>query len=286
MENNCSPSAQKILKALQDDPALIDELLKAAEAPVTRDAGGPSETESFISQLVGSTDPDSVRAAEDALKNNKVLELYSGAEGAIDAKELIDYVGGLEGSENKDSTVRAFLDGKLDLKEILMIIMLLKMFKKKNTNASYSTGSNLLSTLFGLSQPQQSSGFGNLFGYSQPQQSTSLFSNLFGFSQPQQQTNLFGFGTQQPQQNSLLNSLFGFQQPQQQTNLFGFGTQQPQQNTLNSLLSNFVGGNIGNSSQSQQFYNLLNNASNTAVNSNGQVNVSSLFSLLGTLLGK
>ena len=269
MENNCSPSARKILKALQDDPALIDKLLKAAEAPVTRDAGSPSETESFISQLVGSTDPDSVRAAEDALKNNKVLELYSGAEGAIDAKELIDYVGGLEGSENKDSTVRAFLDGKLDLKEILMIIMLLKMFKKKNTNASYSTGSNLLSTLFGLSQPQQSSGFGNLFGFSQPQQS-----------------NLFGFGTQQPQQNSLLNSLFGFQQPQQQTNLFGFGTQQPQQNTLNSLLSNFVGGNIGNSSQSQQFYNLLNNASNTAVNNNGQVNVSSLFSLLGTLLGK
>ena len=282
-------NAKKILQALENDPALIDTLLKAPEEPVTRGMPSASGPEALISQLLGgNASAEDISSAEDALRDNKVLQLLSGAEGSLDAKELISYVGGLENNETDDKTVRAFLDGKLDLKEILLIIMLLKMFKKKNShNSTFSTGSSFLSTMLGLSQPQQNTGlFSNLFGYQQPQQSTSLFSNLFGYQQPQQNTGLFSslFGVQQPQNTNPFLQLFGVQQPQQSTGLFGFPTSQTQTYDLSSLLQGFVSGNT-TGAQSQQLYSLLNNASNTAVNSNGQVNVSSLFSLLGQLLG-
>ena len=279
-----SSNESKILQILEKDPSMIDRILEASEAPVTRGMPGESGLDSAIAQILGAdASADDIRSAEEALSDNKVLQLYRGAEGSLDANELISYMGGLSGNSD-DKTVRAFLDGKLDLKEILIIVMLLKMFKKKNTQASYNTGSSFLSSLFGMSQPQNTGLFGNLFGVQQPQ-SQSLFGNLFGTQQTQTNPLYSLLGIQQPQQNTgVFGSLFG-SQPQQSTGIFGFpSAQQPQTNSLNSLLQGFVSGNTGNNAQAQQFYNLLNNASNTAVNSSGQVNVGSLFSLLGQLM--
>ena len=258
-----SSNESKILQILEKDPSMIDKILEASEAPVTRGMPGESGLDSAIAQILGAdASADDIRSAKEALSDNKVLQLYRGAEGSLDANELISYMGGLSGNSD-DKTVRAFLDGKLDLKEILIIVMLLKMFKKKNTQASYNTGSSFLSSLFGMSQPQNTGLFGNLFGVQQPQ-SQSLFGNLFGGGSTQGSAQSSGFGYGQAQQapqssqSDMLQQLFGGQQasssqasPADILSLLQGGSSQSSQQSMSPDLMQLFGGR-GSSQATQQ----------------------------------
>lgn len=260
VRKNIMNNIEKVYAAVDSNPALLDALLgkKTEEAPVTR--GMPwmeEEKESPVKEILGSQ--VSEQEVEDVLKelnDNQIVQLYRESEGAIDAKELLDYAGGLNATKAKDSpALRALFDGKLQLKEIILIILLMKLFKKKQQNqySTYSSG-GLLNSLLGTN--------------TQPSITNSLFSGLFGNS------GLNSYGTQYyaPQSsNSLLN-------------LFGLGGSTSNYNNSYNSLNSFLSGN-GLTGQSQSLFGLLNQNANTGVYSSGQVNVNSLFSILNSLLG-
>lgn len=278
---------QKFYDLIDDNPELLSQFIQAADAAPAPTRSMPTETQSntssFVRQVAGGRMSDAeIAEIEAELADNKIVQLYEAADGALDAQELLEYVGGLSGTkgEHADSApVRALFDGKLDLKEILMIIMLLKLFKKKQTN-TYNYGGNT-----GL--------FGSLFGNQQQSYNGGLFSNLFGSNQYNYNNNPLGlfsnmFGVQQPQQPSLFGSLFGTNTNQYNNNplgaLFGMNTSPAPSNGLMDVLGQFVNGGYNNNQQALQLYNLLGNASQNAFNTNGTINVSSLFSLLGNLM--
>lgn len=294
----------KILEALKKDPVLMSGLQKATKAAPVRGAS-ESEEHKFIRSILGKDASEKdVSEASEEISRNPILQLFMQSEGSLDPKELMNYVGDFSGDKanpNNDKAVKALLDGKLDIKEILLLIALIKLFKGKSQQSSSSSSGSLLNSLlggqssgsqpFGLAQPQQQSTqaqsisgllntvFGGQTGGNQP----------FGLAQPQQQTqpassNLFGnlfssaLGGSSAAPQSSGNQLFSFLQPSQPQ------AQQPQNvtNILNSLLS----GNTGNNTQAQNLYSLINGASNSAVNNSGQVSVSQLFNIASQLLGK
>ena len=263
----------KIFSALREKPELMAALLAAKKAIPERGAA-ETEQDKFIRSLLGNAaSKEEVSSAADDIDRNPVMQLFLQSDGLLDPKELMDYVGDFSGDKanpNQNAAVKALFDGKLSIKEILLLIALFKLFKgKSQQTTTQSSGNSLLNTLLGGGQTQTTSG-NSLFGIGQPQQQTqpsySLFGNLFSSA----------LGGQQTQTTSSGSSLFGLAQPQQQT----------QSQNISSVLNSLLTGNTGNNSQAQQIYSLLNNSSSSAVNSNGTVNVSQLFNIASQLLGK
>lgn len=253
---------EKVSAAISSDPEVLNRLYDAPaeEEQPTRSMPWmeePKENEEIRRILGNDVSEQEISEVLNELNDNQIVQLYRQSEGAIDAKELMEFAGDLNATKaSGNPAVRALFDGKLQLKEIILIILLLKLFKKKQqAQSSYSnySSNNLLNSLLGTQQPSTTN---------------NLFSSLFG-------NNLnsnYGYYYQTPQNsNSLLN-------------LFGLNSGYNYNNSYNSL-NNFLGGNSLNQPQYQSLYNLLNGQSNTAVYSNGQVGVNSLFSILGQLLG-
>lgn len=249
---------EKVSAAISTDPDLLNRLFES-EAPVRGMPGMDAQPENAeLRSILGKeVSEQEVNDVLNELNDNQIVQLYRQAEGAIDAKDLMDFAGDLSAAKaSNDPGVRALFDGKLQLKEIILIILLLKLFKKKQQTSynSYSSG-GLLNSLLGTQQPSVTN---NLF--------SSLFGNSLG------STN-YGY-YQTPSQNSSL------------LNLFGLGNSSNYNyNNSYGLLNNFLGGSNFTQPQSQSLFNILSGQSGNAVYSNGQVGVNSLFSILNTLLG-
>ena len=249
---------RQIYDAISADPSLLNEL--TADAPVTRampQFAEPAGADTIRSILKEDLSDEEISELIGELNANNAVRLFKEADGTIDAKELMDYIGDLSGEKADSPSVRALFDGKLQLKEILLIILLLKLFKKKQTQQT-NTGSGLLNSLLFGQQAQQQS-YGN-----------NLFSNLFSGSN----TYTNGYSLYN---NSYGNSSNGL------LSLFGLGSQPNYNNAQNNLI-NFINGNNLSQSQLQSLYNQLNQNSSSAVYGNGQINVSTLFSLLSQLM--
>lgn len=275
----------EVYAAIKKDPSLLSSLSETenTEAVPTRAMPGLSDSAvtDALREILGQNASDQeVNEVMQELEDNNLFKLYKASDGTIDAGELLEYAGELDGSEvSKDNTaLRALFDGKLDLKEILLIILLLKLFKKKKQQQQ--TATNPLQSLFGT-QPQQQQTSSNplqyLFGT--PQQQTpvygnNLFGSLFGSSQ-QPSGNVYTiYGNNA---NSGSNSLLS---------LFGLTGSQPNYNNASNNLFNFVNGNNVSQSPLQSLYSLLDQAPANTVSSSGQINVGTLFSILNTLLKK
>ncbi len=250
-----------VLNALT--PEVMNQLLEAKKAGTDR-AAGSDPVSAVLKGILGQN--ADVSAAAETLNSNGLMQLFLGADGDIDAKELMDYVGNFSGgtgaNPNNNAAVRALMDGKLDFKEILILLALLKLMKGGKKPAQTQTSGGLLNSLLGAST--QSS-------------STASAMNLF--------QSMLGAQTAQPAyQSSLFGNLFGTQTAQpSNTQVFSFGNQSSGagMNMLNALLS----GNTGNNSQASQLYSLLTGNSANAFNSNGSVNVGTLFNIASALLG-
>lgn len=257
----------EVYAAIKKDPSLLSSLSETenTEAVPTRAMPGLSDSAvtDALREILGQNASDQeVNEVMQELEDNNLFKLYKASDGTIDAGELLEYAGELDGSEvSKDNTaLRALFDGKLDLKEILLIILLLKLFKKKKQQQQ--TSSNPLQYLFGTPQ-QQTPVYGN-----------NLFGSLFGSSQ-QPSGNVYTiYGNNA---NSGSNSLLS---------LFGLTGSQPNYNNASNNLFNFVNGNNVSQSPLQSLYSLLDQAPANTVSSSGQINVGTLFSILNTLLKK
>ena len=178
----------KVLDALASDPSKMTQML-----------GGNSET--VVRGLLKDEklSDEEVTGITRQVEGNNVMKLFLGADGQIDAKDLMKLTGGFTAAPTeatRASGIGALLDGKLDANDLLAVMSLMN----GNSNSQQTASPNLLSALFNsTTQPAQ-----------QAQPSNGLFSLLGG--QPAQQA--------QPQQSqasglgSLLGALAG-QQPQQ-----------------------------------------------------------------------
>ena len=253
----------KILDQIDQNPALLEQLLNSEEAPMTR--GG--QRVNPLLRSIGSKLDDTVFASvNEELSKNPVIQLYSAASGSLDAKDLLDYTGGTRGTANRgiltNLALRALFDGKLDIKDIILIIVLLKLFKRKTSNTYNNSAIGLLGTLLGFNQPTTSSNpFSLLLGGNQNQ---GLFGNSYS-------NGLFG-NSYYTNSNSGLGSFLGLT-----------GNNGISNSGLQNLL-NFVNGNYNNNSQYQTLYNILSQAAGSCVSNSGTVSSSGLFGVLNQLL--
>lgn len=310
-------SAKKVVKALENDPVKLTEMLNGK--PVVRSVlGGDNLSDEEVQQI------------DAEVKDNNLVKLFLAANGKIDANQLVELKRMAEDTSNptRAAGISAFFDGKLDVNDLLAVAGLLGSGSSK---PQQSTGMNLLTTLLGggTQQTQQSSTAGNLIsallggGTTQQTQQTQGANNLLSMllgggtqtaqqSKPQQSKPQQSKPQSKPQQaqsaNDILSLLLGgttsqtqqVQQAQQSANplnaLFGFNTQQTTtaQNN-NSGTYNLLGTLLGGSSAGNTYANQLftldqgtgNVTSNVNVNNaNGQIDLSQLFSIAGQLLGK
>lgn len=293
----------KVIKVLESDPVKLEGMLNGETQVVRSVLGGEELSEDELKQI------------SEQVKDNNLVKLYLGANGQIDAKDLVELKKMAEDTSNptRAAGISAFFDGKLDVNDLLAIAGLLGAGSNKPQSNS---GTNLLTTLLGGGQQQTQ----------QNSQGGSLLSALFG-GQPQQQqvqqtqnpanflNLLLGGQPQQTQQqvkpqnaNNILSLLLGGNKPQQtqqtqpaqQANplnsLFGFNTQQTTTSNNNSnstynLLGTLLGGSPAGNSYANQLFTLDQNTGNVnsnvnVTNSNGQIDLSTLFNIAGTLLGK
>ena len=294
----------EVYAAIKKNPSLLSSLSETenTEAVPTRAMPGLSDSAvtDALREILGQNASDQeVNEVKQELEDNNLFKLYKASDGTIDAGELLEYAGELDGSGvSKDNTaLRALFDGKLDLKEILLIILLLKLFKKKKQQQQ--TATNPLQSLFGTTQPQQQTATNplqSLFGTTQPQQQTPANPLQYLFGTPQQQqtpvygNNLFGslFGTSQQPSNNVytIYGNNGNSGSNSLLSLFGLTGSQPNYNNASNNLFNFVNGNNVSQSPLQSLYSLLDQAPANTVSSSGQINVGTLFSILNTLLKK
>ena len=258
-------NTDKILNAIDQNPELLEQLLSIEEAPLTRSG----QRSNPLLNVVGTNlTNDDVNAVNQELSQNPIVQLYSAAAGSLDAKDLLNYVGGTRGlNANNNQALRALFDGKLDLKEIMLIIVLLKLFKRKNAHTYNNSAIGLLGTLLGFnnSYQQSSNPFSSLLGSgSSSNQSGNLFGNLFS-------TGNSGYSSYY-NNNSGLGSFLGLT-----------GNSGISNNGLQNLL-NFVNGNYNSNPQYNLLYNILSQAAGTGVSSSGNVLASTLFSVLNQLL--
>ena len=296
---------EKVIKVLESDPVKLESMLTEDTQVVRSVLSGESLSDEELKQI------------NEQVKDNNLVKLYLGANGQIDAKDLVELKKMAEDTSNptRAAGISAFFDGKLDVNDLLAVAGLLGAGSNKPQSNS---GMNLLTTLLGggQQQTQQSSQGGSLlsalFG-GQPQQTQQVqqtqnpanFLNLLlGGGQTQQQTQQV-----KPQNaNNILNLLLGGNKPQQtqqtqqaqQANplnsLFGFNTQQTttpnnNSNSTYNLLGTLLGGSPAGNSYANQLFTLDQNTGNVnsnvnVTNSNGQIDLSTLFNIAGTLLGK
>ena len=198
---NTNDNVTKVFKAFEENPSAMNDLLNKDETEVIRGILGSANVSD-----------EELKEVTRQVNENNVMKLYLGADGQIDANQLLGMTGGFTSVERgkKTDAIGALLDGKLDIKDLLALITLMS----GNSSSSHSnTSGGLLGTLLGGSQQQQQtqqasplSLFNSLLNASQAQQqqqqqTPSLFSSLFGHSQQQQQQ------TQQAQNNAQLNAL-------------------------------------------------------------------------------
>lgn len=270
--NIMSQNTDKILNSIDQNPSLLEGILNLDEAPLTRSG---QRANPLLNVLGGNISNEEVNRINEELSSNPIIQLYSAAAGSLDAKDLLSYVGGTRGTRaNNDMAVRALFDGRLDLKEIMLIIVLLKLFKRKNSHTYNNSAIGLLGTLLGFNtvshntNPFSSLLGGNGYGYGN--QSNGLF-NLFGSNN----NSPFGYSNSY---NSYYNNNNGLGSFLGLTSNSGFSN-----NGLQNLLQ-FVNGNYNNNSQYALLYNILANAASQYVSSNGNVSAGGLFSVLNQLL--
>ena len=259
-----------ILDSIDKNPELLEELLNGTNQEVTR---GGAKTNPIINILGKNIDNNELSSVSHELSQNPIVQLYLASSGSLDAKDLVDYVGGVTGKRaGNNKAVRALFDGKLDLKDILLIIVLLKLFKRKNSNTYNNSAIGLLGSLLGYNTNYNSGLFSGLFGgnnYSNGLFGNSYSSGLFGNNYS---SGLFG-NNYYSNSNSGLGSFLG---------LTGNGYSN---NSGLSNLMNFVNGNYNNNHQYQTLYNILSQAAGQAVNNQGLVSANGLFSVLSQMMG-
>ena len=271
-------NTDKILNSIDQNPELLEQLLNMDEAPLTRSG----QRVNPLLNIVGNVSENDVNAINEELSQNPIIQLYSAASGSLDAKDLLNYVGGTRGTRaGNDQAVRALFDGRLDLKEVILIIVLMKLFKRKNAHTYNNSAIGLLGTLLGLNTVVNhgSNLFSALLGGNNYSQPNGFYGSSYGNSYSNNNLfgNLFGGGNSYYGNNYYSNSngLGSF------LGLTGHGGGS---NSGLSNLLNFVNGNYNNNSQYSLLWNILANAAASSVSSNGNVSASGLFSVLNQLL--
>lgn len=263
MNNNTN----KVLEAIDANPELLSQLLNGDSSEMTRSGGRANP----LINVLGNVDANELNTVSHEVAQNPVVQLYLASSGSLDPKDLIDYVGGVTGKRaGNNPAVRALFDGKLDLKEILILIVLLKLFKRKNSNTYNNSAIGLLGSLLGYNTNYNSGLFSSLFGGNN--YSNGLFGNSYS-------NGLFG--------NSYSSGLFGnsYNTSSGLGNFLGLTGNSYSNNSSLSNLMNFVNGNYNNNPQYHSLYNILNGAAPSAVSSNGLVSASGLFSVLSQMMG-
>ncbi len=257
-------NTDRILDSIDQNPALLEQLLNSENAPLTR---GGQRVNPLLAVAGSSLKEEDIFTVNEELSQNPVIQLYEAAAGSLDAKDLLNYTGGTRGTANRgiltNLALKALFDGKLDIKDIILIIVLLKLFKRKNSHTYNNSAIGLLGTLLGFNQPSASysnNPFATLLGGNQNQ-------GLFGNSS----SGLFG-NNYYNTSNSGLGNFLGLT-----------GNNGISNSGLQNLL-NFVNGNYNNNSQYQLLYNILSNAAASCVSNNGTVSSSGLFGVLNQLL--
>lgn len=257
-----SESTNKVLNALDDNPELLLQILTEESEAASRGEAGQGGNATLINILGDNATLTDLKDAETVLENNPVVQLYLASAGALDLNDLTSYVGGVSGTRAGlgvgNLAVRALFDGKLDLKDIVLVIVLLKLFKRKNNNTFSNSAIGLFGSLMGLNNNNNS----------------GLFSGLFGGNN--YSTGLFG--------NTASSSLFGSNQSSGLGSLLGVGNQSSYNNNVLSNLINFVNGGYNNNSQMQSIWNIFNSNAGNVVGSNGLLSTSGLFNVLSLLL--
>ncbi|MBP3890696.1 MAG: hypothetical protein J6D29_00785 [Solobacterium sp.] len=176
-----SDLTNQVLEALQANPALLNAVVEeCAEGPKRAMPGEDDALTAMLKGVLGSAaNAESLEEVTKGLGSNAIMQLLTGAQGAIDPTELLQFTGGFlnNGNANNNAGLRALFDGKLDFKEILMLVMLLKLFKnrKQQQSQAYTSSQNLFNSLLGQTQQQPTSLFGSLFG-AQPQTQSGVLS--------------------------------------------------------------------------------------------------------------
>ena len=267
---------EKVLQSIDENPELLNQLLDSETAPMTR--GG--QRVNPLVNVLGNIDNSAMNTVTQELSANPVVQLYMASSGSLDAKDLLNYTGGTRGTRaSGNQAVRALFDGRLDLKEIVLIIILLKLFKRKNANTYNNSAIGLLGSLLGFNS-----------GYSGYNTGGNLFTSLLGGNTYQQGygNGLFGSGSSGGLfGNGYSNGLFGssYNSNSALGNFLGLTGNSGISNSGLHNLINFVNGSYNNNSQYQALYNILNNAAGNAVNSSGTVSANGLFSVLSQLMG-
>ena len=164
----------KVLNTLASDPSKMNDMLKGGTEGVVRSILADEKlSDSQVSEITRQ------------VSENNIMKLYLGAEGQIDAENLMKLTGGFDSKADgvtRASGIGALLDGKLDANDLLAVMNMLQSTSGNNTAAQQSspTGGLLSALLGGGAQPQPQQ-------VQQPQQNStgSLLGNLFG-AQPQQ----------------------------------------------------------------------------------------------------
>lgn len=260
-------NTNKVLQAIDHNPDLLNQLLNGGSNELTRSA---NNTNPIINILGTDVNPQELNTVSQEVASNPVVQLYLASSGSLDPKDLIDYVGGVNGTRaGNNQAVRALFDGRLDLKEIMIIMVLLKLFKRKNSNTYNNSAIGLLGSLLGLNTNYNSGLFTSLLGGNN--YSNGLFGNNYNGG-------LFG--------NNYSSGLFGnsYNTNSGLGNFLGL-TGNGYNNSGLSNLMNFVNGNYNTNPQYNALYNILNQAAPNAVNSNGLISASGLFNVISQMMG-
>ena len=115
-------NTNKVLQAIDQNHDLLNQLLNGGSNELTRSA---NNTNPIINILGTDVNPQELNTVSQEVASNPVVQLYLASSGSLDPKDLIDYVGGVNGTRaGNNQAVRALFDGRLDLKEIMIIMVL------------------------------------------------------------------------------------------------------------------------------------------------------------------
>ena len=121
----------QVLNALQNDPALMEAFLKGKEGTVIK--------EILKDQKLSAAE---INKIAENVKENNVMKLYLGANGSIDANELMRTVGGFttassRGADLNNRGIASLLDGKIDANDFLTLAGLLSGSNHNNNNNNH-----------------------------------------------------------------------------------------------------------------------------------------------------